>query len=417
MLKPPLLKDDCFALPPGVDWIPVDQVFQYLQNALTPRALHDERPVQQALGLFLAQEIISERSSPPHRNSAIDGYAFDGRASSSHGIIRLKLLEGRSAAGHAFVGSVPQGTAIRILTGAVVPEGTDTVVLQEDVETDGHELVFHGPLKPGKNTREAGEDIKVGQSLFEAGHRVSPADLATLTSVGVSDVSVFRPLRVGVMSTGDEICEGGEIPAEGQIFDANRPMLLGQLRQKGYEAIDLGKAPDDPQKVSETLNRGAELCDAILTTGGASAGDEDHLASLLRDKGSLEMWRIAVKPGRPMALGLWSGVPVFGLPGNPVAALVCTLVFVLPSLRLMGGGGWHTPNGYMLPAHFTKKKKPGRREYLRARVREGGVEVFPSEGSGRVTGLSWAEGLVEIQDHAYDIAQGDLVKFIPYEQF
>ena len=277
------------------------------------------------------------------------------------------------------------------MTGAVVPEGTDTVVLQEDVETDGHELVFHGPLKPGKNTREAGEDIKVGQSLLRLGHRVSPADLATLTSVGVSDVSVFRPLRVGVISTGDEICEGGEIPAEGQIFDANSPMLLGQLRQKGYEAIDLEKAPDDPQKVSETLNRGAELCDAILTTGGASAGDEDHLASLLRDKGSLEMWRIAVKPGRPMALGLWSGVPVFGLPGNPVAALVCTLVFVLPRLAVDGGGGWHTPNGYMLPAHFPKKKKPGRREYLRARVREGGVEVFPSEGSGRVTGLSWAE--------------------------
>lgn len=417
MLEPPPLRDDCFALPPGVDWIAVEQVFEYLSNALSVRTSQHSVPLEAALNHVLARDVTSLNLSPPYRNSAIDGYAFNAKAIEGADVVRLSLLKGRAAAGHIFEGHVPEGSAVRILTGAVVPEGTDTVVLQEDVKTDQAEVVFRGPLKKGKNTRAAGEDIEIGQTLAKRGQLITSAELAVFASVGLSALEVYRPLRVGVMSTGDEICEAGAPLKKGQIFDANRPMLMAQLRHKGYEAVDLGKVSDDPKAIYEALNYGASRCDAILTTGGASAGDEDYLAALLRDKGSLEIWRIAVKPGRPMALGMWLGVPVFGLPGNPVAAFVCTLVFVQPALRLLSGRGWHLPKGYDLPANFEKSKKPGRREYLRARVRQGSVEVFPSEGSGRVTGLSWAEGLVEIQDHAREISIGDLVKFIPYDHF
>ncbi len=191
------------------------------------------------------------------------------------------------------------------------------------------------------------------------------------------------------------------------------PLSLGS-----DEAIDLGHAPDDAAEIAARLDRGAREADAILTSGGASAGDEDHVARLLGQRGSLSSWRIAVKPGRPLALALWQGVPVFGLPGNPVAAFTCTLVFARPALMLLSGAGWVLPQGFTVPAAFGKRKKAGRREYLRARLTDAGAaEVFASEGSGRISGLSWATGFVELPDGACDVAPGDPVRFLPYGAF
>jgi molybdopterin molybdotransferase len=194
-------------------------------------------------------------------------------------------------------------------------------------------------------------------------------------------------------------------------------MLLALLRQMGHEAVDLGRVSDDRAALRALLDRGGAQADAILTSGGASSGDEDHVSALLNEAGAMAEWRIALKPGRPLALGMWRGVPVFGLPGNPVAALVCTLIFARPALRLLSGAGWAAPQGFDMPAAFEKRKKPGRREYLRARIREGRVEVFKSEGSGRISGLSWAEGLVELPDAAAEIGPGDPVRYIPYASF
>ena len=185
----------------------------------------------------------------------------------------------------------------------------------------------------------------------------------------------------------------------------------------GFSVADMGRVPDDRATLRATLDQAAAQADVILTSGGASAGDEDHVSALLREAGAMQEWRIAVKPGRPLALGLWEGTPVFGLPGNPVAAMVCTLVFARPAMALLSGQDWTEPQGFDLPAAFEKRKKPGRREYLRARVRDGRAEVFKSEGSGRISGLSWAEGLVEIEDGARHIQPGDLVRFIPYGSF
>jgi molybdopterin molybdotransferase len=312
---------------------------------------------------------------------------------------------------------MPTGHAIRVLTGAALPHGVDTVVLQEDVQIDGDSLQFTGPIKQGSNTRKAGEDVVAGQTIVTAGRKVTAADLALLAATGVSVLSVRQRLRVGVISTGDEIVQPGETAADGQIFDANRPMLLGLIAQLGHTPVDLGHVGDDRAALRARLDDAGGQVDAILTSGGASAGDEDHVSALLKESGALALWRIAVKPGRPLALGMWQGVPVFGLPGNPVAAMVCTLIFARPALAVLAGQEWTTPQGFDVPAAFEKRKKPGRREYLRARMRDGHAEVFASEGSGRISGLSWAEGLVELPDGGLDVRPGDPVRFIPYGSF
>ena len=415
-LIPPRLRDDCFAMPQGVDWVPVDEALARLRAALVPVAQTEMLPVAGAAGRVLATDCIARRSNPPRANSAVDGFGF-AHAATGTGVQRLPLVAGRAAAGQPFSGAIPAGQAIRILTGAILPEGVDTVVLEEDCATDGTVVVFDGPVKPRANTRKAGEDVSEGAVALTKGHRLRPPDLALLSALGIAELAVYRPLRVGVLSTGDEIVDNPAEPAEPhQIYDANRPMLLAMARAWNAVPVDLGHVRDDPDLIAAALDRGAAEADVILTSGGASAGDEDHVSALLRARGRLTSWRIAMKPGRPLALALWSGVPVFGLPGNPVAAFVCAAIFARPALSLMSGSGWAEPLATTLPAGFTKSKKAGRREYLRARIgADGRVETFASEGSGRISGLSWATGLVELPDDAMEVAPGDPVRFLPYE--
>ena len=411
---PPPLRNDCFALPPGVHWTPVNEALDLLQSRLHAVTGQEVMPAQQAAGRVLAEDVIAARANPPLPNTAVDGYGFAGGR--GEGLHELPLVAGRAAAGDR-PGVVPAGQAIRVLTGAALPEGVDTVILQEDVTTQDGVLRFNGPIKPGGNTRRAGEDVQAGEVILAAGTKVGPAELALLAAAGVAEVSLRKPLRVGVLSTGDELVEMGAPARDGQIYDANRPMLLQLAAEFGHEPIDLGRVADDRAALRARLDTAAKDVDVILTSGGASAGDEDHVSALLTEAGAMALWRIAVKPGRPLALGLWQGVPVFGLPGNPVAAMVCTLIFARPAMALLAGSGWTEPQGFDVPAAFEKHKKPGRREYLRARMRDGRAEVFASEGSGRISGLSWAEGLIELDEAARDIKPGDAVRFIPYGSF
>lgn len=417
-LTPPRLKDDCFAMPQGVDWVPVDAALDRLRGALAPITDRITLTTAAAAGRVLAAEVMARRSNPPRPNSAVDGYGF-AHAATGAGVQRLPLVEGRAAAGQPFAGTVPNGQAIRILTGAILPDGVDTVVLEEDTAADGSTVAFDGPVKPFANTRKAGEDMAEGATALPAGHRLRAPDLALLSALGVGRVETLRPLRLAVLSTGDELISDPVDPAlPHQIYDANRPMLLQLARDWGCEAVDLGRAPDDRAAIAARLDEGAARADLILTSGGASAGDEDHVSALLRERANLQAWRIALKPGRPLALAQWNGVPVFGLPGNPVAALVCALVFARPAVSLLSGAGWTEPTGFTVPAAFSKAKKPGRREYLRARLNgEGAAEVFRSEGSGRISGLSWAEGLVELPDGAAQVEPGTPVRFLPYAGF
>ena len=418
-LAPPRLKDDCFALPRGIRWTPVDDALALLRRNLSPVVGMEMLDVSAALGRVLAEDVIARRSNPPAPNSAVDGYGF-AHAATGEGPQTLPLVPGRAAAGAPFPGRVPEGAAIRILTGAILPEGVDTVVLEEDTASDGARVAFHRPVKPRSNTRKAGEDVAAGEVALPRGHRLRPPDLALLSAVGAARVPVHRRLRMGVLSTGEEIATdpGDSLLDAGRIYDANRPMLLAMAERWGYLPVDLGHVGDDRAALAERLDRGADVADVIFTSGGASAGDEDHLSAVLRAEGAMVCWRIAVKPGRPLALGLWKGVPVFGLPGNPVAAFVCTAIFGRPALSVLAGGAWEAPAGYTVPAAFEKNKRPGRREYLRARLTEDGrAEVFRSEGSGRISGLAWATGLVELEDGARRIGPGDPVRFLPYGSF
>jgi molybdopterin molybdotransferase len=416
-LTPPRLNNDCFALPPGVDWTPVDKALERLRKSLHLVVEEEVRPLETSHGLILSEDVVVPRSNPPGANSAVDGYGF-AHVAIGEGDQVLPLAKGRAAAGAPFSGSVPTGQAVRILTGALLPEGVDTVVLEEDTTTDGCRVAFAGGVRKGANTRKAGEDVKAGDIALRAGTRLGPPEVALLAATGAANVSVFRRLRVGVLSTGDELAKPGSTQDPARTFDANRPMLLSLIADWRMEPIDLGHVGDDRAALRARLDSAAPDCDAILTSGGASAGDEDHVSALLGETGSRQDWRVALKPGRPLALGVWNGVPIFGLPGNPVAALVCTLIFARPALAVLGGEGWREPQGFTVPAAFEKRKKPGRREYLRARIGpDGRAEVFASEGSGRISGLAWADGLVEIEDGARHIMPGDPVRYIPYSSF
>lgn len=412
------LRDDCFALPPGVDWTPVDEALRRLREGLSCVTDTEQAALAEASGRILAAPVIARRANPPAANSAVDGYGFAWASLGGAQDGDLVLAEGRAAAGHRWPGAVPPGAALRILTGAELPEGVDTVVLQEESELADGRVRFRAPRKRGANTRQAGEDAAAGAEVLAAGRRLTAADLARIASVGVDRVSVRQRLRLAVLSTGDELLQPGADPAAPGVFDANRPMLLALGATQGFAALDLGAAADRPDLVRAALDRGAARADAIVTTGGASAGDEDHVSRLMTREGRVATWRIAVKPGRPLVLGFWNGVPVFGLPGNPVAAFVTFLIFARPALGLMAGAGWQPPQGFSVPAAFEKSKKPGRREYLRARLRtDGWAEVFHSEGSGLIGGLSWADGLVELPDGAATIRPGDPVRYLPYASF
>lgn len=416
-LRPPPLRDDCFALPAGVDWTPVDEALALLETRLHPVVGHAEVPLGEALGRVLAAPITALRANPPDANTAVDGYGF-AHASLGTGDQTLPLVEGRAAAGAPFEGTVPPGHALRVLTGAALPTGVDTVILQEDVTLGAGQIAFRSGIKPSANTRRAGEDVRAGDTILTTGRTLTPADLALVAAVGAGPmIRVRKRLRVAILSTGDELLEAGSTAKAGEIYDANGPMLTALIQQFGYIPVDMGIIRDDRDALHAALDRASAQADLILTSGGASSGDEDHVSALLTEAGAMTKWRIALKPGRPLALGLWQGAPVFGLPGNPVAALVCTLIFARPAMHLLSGAGWRLPQGFDVPAAFTKNKKPGRREYLRARIRNGRAEVFASEGSGRISGLSWAEGLVELPDGAVQITPGDPVRYLPFASF
>lgn len=399
------------ALPPGVDWIPVEEALARLRALTAPLPLPSESlPLAQARGRVLAAPVTAARAHPPAANAAVDGWGFAAATAAPE----MPIHPGRAAAGRPFEGAVPPGHALRILTGAILPEGVDTVTLQEEAEAADGRIRLRLP-KPGANTRPAGEDVTQGTVILPAGRRLGPADLALIAATGTGAVPVLRPLRVGVLSTGDEIAETGAPAQAHQVFDANRPMLLAALAAWGHEPVDLGIQPDDEAAIRATLDRGAAECDALISSGGASAGDEDHISRLLTAEGALTAWRIAMKPGRPLALARWRGAPVFGLPGNPVAALVCAAIFARPALAVLAGEAWPQPQRFTVPAAFARRPPPGRREWIRARLTaDGAAEAFASEGSGRITSLTWSDGLVDLGDAGRAVEPGDPVSFLPW---
>ena len=328
----------------------------------------------------------------------MDGYAF------SHGNARYRVA-GRAAAGRPFRRPLVPGEAVRILTGAPVPEGADTVAMQEDCRLQGTIVSVPADLKAGANYRKAGENIRRGEAVLAAGRRLGPLQLGVAASVGETALEVFRPLRVALFSTGDELAAPGDELAPGQLYDSNRTMLRAFLETDGLAVSDLGILPDDAAAVKAALAEAAAGHDVAITSAGISTGDEDHVAAAVPE---LHFWRLAVKPGRPLALGSIGNAAFVGLPGNPVAAAACLLMLVRPMLGLLGGAGWEAPPATPVPVAFAMKKKTGRREWLRVSLGEdGAARKAGPDGSALLRVMAEADGLLDVPEDVSAIVPGD----------
>ena len=441
---------------PGYDPqdLAVPHVHAILAALAQPVAQHERVGIFDALGRVLAQDIVAPFNVPAHDNSAMDGYAFDGAALQGGAALQLTPV-GTALAGQAWRGTVAPGQCVRIMTGAVMPEGLDTVVPQELVtrHDDGRITVPAGLLRPGDNRRLAGEDLMQGHVALPAGERLGPAALGQLASLGLAQVVVWRRLRVAYFSTGNEILSLGEAPREGAVYDSNRYTVCGLLQRLGIEVIDLGVVRDEPALLQAAFADAASRADAIITSGGVSVGDADHTRALMQQLGDVVFWRIAMRPGRPMAVGrlhpprpefqekLASGAdstPVnsyqngskmpadavlFGLPGNPVAVMVAFVALVRPALlRMMGCSGRSLQPPPLLRARSTlaMRKKPGRTEYLRGWVQRDAsgalvVEAAAHQGSGVLSSMVQANGLIVLHHGQASVAAGEEVDVMVFE--
>lgn len=376
-------------------------------------------PLAAADGRVLAQDVAAPVDLPPFANSAVDGYAVRFADLAAAGATRLPLA-GRVAAGADAAGVATERVAVRVFTGAPLPAGADTVFMQEDVALEDGAVVLPPGLKPGANARPAGEDIARGALALAAGRRLRPQDLALLAALGLAEVVVRRRVRVAIFSTGDELNEPGtELPPAG-IYDANRSLLRALVARAGAEVVDLGILRDEPASLAGRLRQAAEGCDLILTSGGVSTGEEDHVKAAVERVGELAFWRVAIKPGRPVAMGLVAGKPFIGLPGNPVAVFV-TFAFVARTvIALLAGAQPARPHAVPVRLGFSYRKKAGRREYVRVALAPGadGIAVarkHPRDGAGVLTSLTETDGLVELADALTSIAEGTIAPFLAYE--
>jgi molybdopterin molybdotransferase len=313
-----------------------------------------------------------------------------------------------------------RGEAIRIFTGAPMPEGADTVMMQEDCTLADGRVTMQPGLKKGANRRHAGEDVETGTVALPAGRRLKPADLGLAAALGHDRLSVYQKLRVALLSTGDEVCEPGTPLAPGAIYDANRIMLGSLLRALGCAVSDLGIRPDRAAALADTLTAAAREHDLVVTSGGVSTGEEDHVRTAIEKLGRLDFWRLAIKPGRPVALGQVKGVPLIGLPGNPVAAALTFAILGRPLILRLGGGAEERPALFRVRADFAYKKRPGRREYVRASLTRDGDTVvaskYPKDGAGILSSIVRSDGFVIIDEAADGLASGAMVDFLPYAE-
>ena len=399
--------------------LPANEVLNFLDHLVSPVQDQESVDIFSALGRVTAQDVISPIHVPPHDNSAMDGFAFAGEQLSDTQSLSLKVV-GTALAGKAWEGSVNAGECVKIMTGAIMPSGLNTVVPQELCQiksNDGIEIPA-GLLKAGDNRRLCGEDIRQGQPALLKGALITPAAAGLLASLGVPHVSVVRRLRVAYFSTGDEILSLGEAPREGAVYDSNRYTVHGMLHALGCEMIDMGVVKDDPELLEHAFNKAAEQADAIITSGGVSVGEADFTKAMMKKLGDVVFWKIAMRPGRPMAVGrIQKGqrsAVLFGLPGNPVAVMVTFLAFVKPALlKMMGSTATPLP---MLRAKTQEvlRKKPGRTEYQRgivSRNAQGELQVITTgnQGSGVLSSMVQANGLI-VLSHQQDTAQlGDWV--------
>lgn len=409
------LSDDCFAF--GGRLMPIEEAMRIIALNVPQNVESERSPLAAADGRVLAEDVIAPIDLPPFANSAVDGYAV--RIADLERLATLPV-EGRVAAGDSVVATLRGGTARRIFTGAPLPDGADTVFMQEDVEIDVAGLVHLPPgLRYGANTRRQGEDVRAGSTALPKGRTLRPQDLALAAALGLPTLPVRRPIRLALFSTGEEVVETGRPLPPGKLYDANRMLLAALARRAGATVADLGILPDGRAAVIDALRAAAATHDVVLTSGGVSTGEEDHVRAAIEALGRVVFWRLAIKPGRPVAMGIIDGRPLIGLPGNPVAAFVTFIHLVRPLFAAMTGASLPVPIAFPARAGFAYRKKSGRREYLRVRIThapDGGFEAHkhPQDGAGILSSLTETDGLAELDEERTAVAPGDAVRFLPY---
>lgn len=402
----------------GRDFLTVDAARSAMLGALRPIAGSEYVTVRAALGRVLAEDVIAPCNVPAHDNSAMDGYAVRAQDLADSGETALAVV-GTAFAGRPFAGLVGAGQALRIMTGAAIPQGADTIVMQEAVRRE-HERVFvPAGQKKGQNLRRAGEDLAAGGVALAAGRRCGPAELGLVASLGIAEVRVHRRLRVAVMSTGDEIASIGHPLGPGQVYDSNRYTVHGMLTRLGCEVLDLGVVPDRPEALEAAFREASGSADAIVTSGGVSVGEADFIREMMVRMGEVAFWKLAIKPGRPMAFGRIGDAVLFGLPGNPVAAMVTFHQFVQDALlTLMGVAPLPPVQRFAARAAFSLRRRPGRVEYLRGRLQHGAdgvaVTVAGAQGAGVLSSMSEADCFVVLADTCTAVNAGDTVLVQPF---
>jgi molybdopterin molybdotransferase len=397
----------------------VDKARAAMRACIAPVTSEERVPLRAALGRVLAEDLVPSIDVPGHDNSAMDGYAV--RASDLEADAETVLEEiGTALAGRAFAGSVGPGQCVRVMTGGVIPPGADTVVIQEIVRAEGKRIAIPPGQRAKQNVRYAGEDLKAGVAVLHAGAPVRPAELGLIASLGIGEVRVRRRLRVAFFSTGDELRSVGTPLGKGEVYDSNRYTLHGMLARMGVELIDLGVVRDDPEALREALKKASASADAIVTSGGVSVGEADFVRRLMAELGEVLFWKIAMRPGRPMAFGRIGDAFLFGLPGNPVAVMVTFYQFVREALlHLSGRTGDLAPTSLRATAASALRKIPGRTEYQRgALFHEAGVwkvRTTGQQGSGVLRSMSEANCFLVLEHERGAIAAGDPVTVQPFE--
>ena len=415
------LPADCYQGDPAL--LPMAEALRRIDARATSISGDERVALRDALGRIAAEAIVSPMNVPGHTNSAMDGYALAGADLPGDDTRRLTVL-GTAWAGRPFDGRVLPGSAVRVMTGAVMPQGTDTVIMNEQVEKQGDRqgavIVIGQGHGVGQNVRQAGEDIAIGDRVLATGKRIMPAELGLLASLGIGDVSVKRRLRVAIFSTGDELRSLGEPLALGEVYDSNRHTLYGMLTRLGVELIDLGVIRDEPDAVRDAFHDAARLGDAVISTGGASTGEADYIGETLARLGEVRFWRIAIRPGRPLAFGRVGDALFFGLPGNPVAVMVTFYQFVQPALiRMMGCSEAHANPTLRVTCQSPLRKKPGRVEIYRAilsRDADGRPTVHSTgkPGSGLLHTMSDANCFIILPEDGESVEPGAEVEVQPF---
>lgn len=411
------LSNDCFAQDGGA-LLRLDDALADLRRRLVPVAAAERLPLSQAMGCALAEPLMAKVAVPPCDNSAVDGYALRHADLDATMPTGLEVI-GRAAAGHPHAGRLGPGQAVRIFTGAVMPDGADTVMMQEDCRLEGGRVIVMPGIKRGANSRARGEDIAEGAEAMSTGQRLDARHAALAAAIGHHKAMIYRPLRIALLSTGDEVHEaGGQLPPGG-VYDANRPMLSALLRQGGFTVNDLGILPDRRDRLTATLQQAAATHDAVISSGGVSTGEEDHVKAAIDAVGRLDFWKLAIKPGRPVALGLLGNTPYIGLPGNPVAALLTYVFFARQVLEQLGGYAPRPPQSLPVAAGFRYRKKADRREWVRVSLHapmQGAAVAhkYPVDGAGVITSLTGTDGIVELAEDRLELEPGEMLPFYSY---